>query len=191
MKRIFSIFLILTVFACTAFADEPGDVYEDDFVYQTNGAGDQFLKIELGAIFPLNFDGTLWPGVAATIGYYRFLNSWLALGGELAVSSQFSIGGKALFMVPITLGVMFQPSVKKFEFPIYVLAGIADQTWANFTYFPAFTMKTSAGAFYRITESWSVGLSTQFMWIAEWTEDSKKDYNGLFQNASLAARYHF
>ncbi|EID85968.1 hypothetical protein MSI_03990 [Treponema sp. JC4] len=191
MKRIISLLLVLSIFAGAVFAqeDDGPDIYEDDFEYLQNGPGDQFLKIELGAIFPLNFGDKLWPGVQATIGYYRFLNQWLALGGEISVSSEFSIGNKALFMVPITFGVMFQPTVKKFEFPIFLTMGIADHTWANATYFPAFTIKAEAGAFYRFTEAWSFGLTTFVMWSVE---KARGDYtHGWFETASLAARYHF
>lgn len=198
MKRILSLLLVLSIFAGTIFAQDANepDIYEDDYEYLQNGPGDQFLKIELGAIFPLNFEGKLWPGVQATIGYYRFLNTWLALGGEISVSSQFSIGNKALFMVPITFGAMAQPTIGKFEFPFFLTMGIADHTWANMTYFPAFTLKTEAGAFYRFSESWSFGLTSFFMWTVEtpgWksSENNGKDFHGLFQTASLAVRYHF
>ena len=92
-------------------------------------------------------------------------------------------------MVPITFGVMFQPTVKKFEFPIFLTMGIADHTWANATYFPAFTIKAEAGAFYRFTEAWSFGLTTFVMWSVE---KARGDYtHGWFETASLAARYHF
>lgn len=198
MKRILSLLLVLSIFAGTIFAQDANepDIYEDDYEYLQNGPGDQFLKIELGAIFPLNFEGKLWPGVQATIGYYRFLNTWLALGGEISVSSQFSIGNKALFMVPITFGAMAQPTIGKFEFPFFLTMGIADHTWANMTYFPAFTLKAEAGAFYRFSESWSFGLTSFFMWTVEtpgWksSENNGKDFHGLFQTASLAVRYHF
>ena len=191
MKRIFSLLLIFTILAGSLFAqeDDGPDIYEDDFEYLQNGPGDQFLKIELGALFPLNFDGKLYPGVAATIGYYRFLTSLIALGGEISVSSQFSIGNKALFMVPVTFGVLFQPYVQKFEFPIFLTAGIADHTWANATYFPAFTLKAEAGVFYRFTEAWSFGLTSFFMWSIE--KANGRYTNGLFESASVSARYHF
>jgi len=191
MKRIFSIFLILSLFTVSVFADDEGDEYDDGYVYEMNGAGDQFLKIGLSAIFPVNFEGKLYPGVAAELGYYRFLSSWLAVGGELGVSSQFSVGGKALFMVPIVFGTMFQPTAGKFEFPIYTLVGVGNETWANATYFPSLVVKASAGAYYRITESWSAGINGSFMWIPQWTEDKKKDVNGIFSTVALGARYHF
>ena len=191
MKRIFSLLLIFTILAGSVFAqeDDGPDIYEDDFEYLQNGPGDQFLKIELGALFPLNFDGKLYPGVGATIGYYRFLTQWIALGGEISVSSQFSIGNKALFMVPITFGVMLQPTIRKFEFPIFVTAGISDETWANATYFPSFSMKAEAGAFYRFTEAWSFGISTFLLWNIE--KSKGRFTNGIFESASLGARYHF
>ena len=91
---------------------------------------------------------------------------------------------------------MAQPTIGKFEFPFFLTMGIADHTWANMTYFPAFTLKAEAGAFYRFSESWSFGLTSFFMWTVEtpgWksSENNGKDFHGLFQTASLAVRYHF
>ena len=191
MKRIISLLLLLSIFAGSVFAqeDDGPDIYEDDYEYLQNGPGDQFLKIELGALFPLNFGNKLWPGVQATIGYYRFVTPLIALGGEISVSSQFSIGNKALFMVPITFGAMFQPTYNKFEFPIFLTMGIVDHTWANATYFPTFTLKGEAGAYYRITEAWSFGLSTYLMWSIE--KSKGEITHGLFETASITARYHF
>lgn len=195
MKRVFSIILTLFLFTGIVFAEDQGDEYDDGYVYENNGAGDQFLKIGFGAIVPLNFvvDGQnkLYTGGTMEMGYYRFLNEWLALGGEFAATYDVSIGEKILIMIPVTFGALFQPSYNKFEFPIYVTAGFGYESWQNSDYFPSLVTKVSAGAYYRINEMCSVGLSTSFMWVPQWYSDSKYNSNGLFENIYIGARYHF
>ena len=196
MKRFLSFLLLFLAFSSFSFAQEYEDDiepdYEDDvYIYDTNGAGDRFLKINLGGLFPLNFKHQLKVGGEATIGFYYFLTKQIAVGGELAISYNLSIGNKILIMIPITGGIMFQPSIDKFEFPIFAQIGIGTQTWQNMEKFPTLTTKLSAGAYYRITDSVSFGLSTDFFWVPEWYKDSSKIFNGLFESASIGLRYHF
>ena len=63
----------------------------------------------------------------------------------------------------------------------------------NKKYFPGFAGKIEAGAFYRITEGWSAGITGQWLYLGEWYTDTKNadsDY-GMFMQASVSARYHF
>lgn len=197
MKRFLSLLFIFISFACFAFSQETEDsenqLPEDDvYVYDSNGAGDRFLKINLGALFPLNFQHQLKIGGVASIGYYKFISKTLALGGELSISYNQSIGEKILVMFPLTFGIMFQPSVNKFEFPLFAEIGVANQTWQNMEIFPTLATKLSAGAYYRITDSISVGISTDFFWIPQWfIKDPSKNFNGLFESAVIGLRYHF
>ncbi|MBR4179167.1 MAG: hypothetical protein IKR45_00560 [Treponema sp.] len=198
MKRLFSILIILLTFTTLIFAqesDEPAtdeDGFPDVYVYDSNGAGDQFLKLALGAIIPLNFQHQLKTGGEATIGYYRFLTKNFALGGEFSATYNQSIGEKILVMIPITFGIMYQPYIGKFEFPLFAQVGLATQTWQNMEIFPTLATKLSAGAFYRISDSISLGLSTDFVWIPQWfPKDPSKNFNGLFETANISLRYHF
>ena len=193
MKRFFSLIIIILTFSTVLCAQDWNDELDEDevFVYSTNGAGDQFLKINLGAVFPLNFKGQLKTGGMASIGYFRFLSETFAVGGELTATYSISIGQKVLVMLPFTFGVMFQPYIGKFEFPMFAQVGIANQTWQNMEIFPTLTTKLSAGAYYRLTDSVSLGLSTDFFWIPQWFKDSSKNFNGLFQTAEIGLRYHF
>jgi len=64
------------------------------------------------------------------------------------------------------------------------------------TYFPAFSAKFTAGAYYRFTETWSAGLTSTIYWIPQWflfNNDlrGKQSDNGLFANIGLSVRYHF
>ena len=197
MKRFFFLLLFISTLAVPLMAQDYSDEYEDEdtydevYVYDSNGAGDQFLKINLGALFPLNFNHQLKTGGEATIGYYRFLSKNLAVGGEFSATYNVSIGEKVLVILPVTFGVMFQPYIGKFEFPMFAEIGVANQTWQSLEIFPTLVTKLSAGAYYRITDSVSLGFSTDFLWIPQWFKDSSKNYNGLFETAAIGLRYHF
>ena len=186
MKRFLSIFTVLLLLSGTAItAQEQGDEYDDGYVYQSNGAGDNFLKLTLGALFPLNFENKLYTGGIAEAGYYRFLSQWFAVGGEFSATYNLSIGNKTLVMLPITAGVLFQPAFNNFEFPIYLNVGIGYETWQNLDYFPSFVLKGSGGVYYRLNDMLSVGGSSTFFMIPQ------KDKSGLFLTAAVGIRYHF
>ena len=198
MKRFISIVSAILLLSTAVFAESQteGDEYDDGYVYEQNGAGDQFLKVDLAANFPLNFGSQLKIGGLVSVGYYRFLNQYFALGGDAMIGYNLSIGKKPLFSVPVTFGAMYQPYVGKFEFPLMLNIGFASVTCQSMTYFPAFAAKFTGGAFYRFTETWSFGISTTTYWIPEWflldkdTRGHKSDH-AVFTSAGLSVRYHF
>lgn len=192
MKKLLSILAILCLFSSVMFADEEGDEYDDGYTYEQNGAGDQFIKIDVMANFPINFDSQVKIGLAASLGYYRFLTKQIAVGGDVIVGYNVTVGKKALFTAPITFGVMYQPYIGKFEFPIFANIGIANSSCQGMTNFPSFSAKLTAGAYYRMFESWSFGLVSSLYWIPQFVkEDTSKNDNGIFVTAGITARYHF
>ena len=199
MKRFISILTVILLFSAAVFADEYFDddeEYDDGYVYEQNGLGDQFLKIDLAASFPLNFDNQLKVGGLVSAGYYRFLNQYFAVGGDVIVGWNLSIGKKSLFSVPLTVGVMYQPYVGKFEFPLMLNIGIATLSCQSMTYFPAFSAKFTGGAYYRYSDAWSFGLTSttycipQLFLLDKDTRGHKPD-NAIFTSAGLSVRYHF
>ena len=199
MKRFISILSAVLLLSAAVFADDYYDddeEYDDGYVYEQNGAGDQFLKIDLAANFPLNFGSQLKVGGLVSLGYYRFLNQYFAIGGDVLVTYNRSIGKKSLFEVPVTVGVMFQPYTGKFEFPLMLDIGLATITCQSMTYFPAFAAKFTGGAYYRFSETWSFGITSTTYWIPQWflldkdTRGHKSD-NAFFTSAGLSVRYHF
>ena len=193
MKRFISILSAALLLSTAVFAqDSEGDVYDDGYVYEQNGAGDRFLKVDLGVNFADNFNGQLYPGIGANVGYFYFLSKHVAIGGEVSVGYNFSIGQKPLTTVPFTLGAMYQPYFGKFEFPISLSIGFATTSLLDKNYFPSFAAKCTAGAYYRISETWSFGLSTNTYVIPHWFADEpKKNDLGIFTSANLSVRYHF
>ena len=127
MKRFISILFSLILCTSALFSQDYNDEdeYDDGYVYEQNGAGDQFLKIDMGASFPLNFGNKLYVGAAASIGYYYFLSNNFAVGGDLILGYNLSIGKKPLVTVPVTFGLLYQPYIGKFEFPFMLNVGFA------------------------------------------------------------------
>lgn len=192
MKKLLALFCILVCAAGMVFADDydSDDEYDDIYIYESNGSGDQMVKIGVMPWFALNFGDKIYPGASAELGYYRFLNKWLAVGGELTITFNMTIGNNALTTVPVTLGVMGQPSFGKFEFPVTLSAGIAYETAQNSSYFPGFVFKAEGGVCYRFSEMWSFGAMCTFMWQPQWFTDSKYNDNAFYMAPSLCARYH-
>jgi hypothetical protein len=64
------------------------------------------------------------------------------------------------------------------------------QNLLNMGYYGLYA-KFGASAFFRATSQWSFGVTTQFGWFPQWTNDSKKNVDGFFLDTMLTARYHF
>jgi len=201
MKRLLSLLFTSLLLVTAVFADEPGDEYDDGYIYEQNGAGDQFLKFDFSGCLPITsanlespliHKGQVTPGFSFDLGYYRFLTAYLAVGGEVTFTSNWSIGEKLLTTIPVIGGVLFQPMLGSFEFPIYAGVGISYHSWANNKYFPGFAAKTTAGVYYRITESWSAGASGSIIWEPEWYSNAKyTNTSALFSTISIGGRFHF
>lgn len=200
MKRIF---LILFLF-CVSFSslwsqniqsldesNSDSDNQEQVVKYQTNGKGDQFLRLGIMFSIPLNFDEQLYLGGAAQLGYYRLINNWLGFGAELMAGYNPTIGSNIFTYVPITAGIMFQPYIWRFEFPITLNVGAALENYLQYNYFPGLILKGEAGCFYRMNENWSFGLECQLMYLPQWYSDSSKNDYYLGITATVGARYHF
>lgn len=191
MKHFISAILLAFLCAVPVFSQEQGDEYDDGFVYERNGSGDQFVKIDIGLQIPLNFGDQLHNGGNLTLGYYKFLNGWFAVGGEISATYNVSIGNKVLVMLPLTFGCMFQPTYEDFEFPIFVTMGFGYETWQNMNYYPSFITKISAGGYYRINELCSAGITLEYFCMPETYEDSSKNFFANFMAIKIGARYHF
>lgn len=205
MKRIIAVLSILLAFYMPVFAQSEGnepdngndqteeDVVRKDADYKINGKGDQFIKIGIMPNFPMNFGDKLYVGGAAQLGYYYFFNSWFGIGGELMAGYNPTLGSNVLTFVPVTGGIMIQPTFKRFEFPIFASAGFGFETCSNKKYFPSFAAKGETGVFFRIVESWSVGVTGELLYLPQWYTDTKNassDY-GVFTQITVSGRYHF
>ncbi|MBR5966089.1 MAG: hypothetical protein IK015_08265 [Treponema sp.] len=174
--------------------EDAPDVYDDqyDYVYLPNAEGDQFINVRLMPNFPLNYGDKIKIGGQVTVGYGRFLNTWLAVGVELAFGYNPTIGSNILTYIPMSVGVTFLPAYKKFEFPITVNVGMVATNYLANTFFPGLYVRGGAGCYYRINESWSAGIEGFFTYMPQWyfKQPEKNDYLNL-ASVSAGVKYHF
>lgn len=164
-----------------------------------NEKGDQYIRISLMAVFPLNFGGSfplyehgqISIGGAGELGYHRFLTSWFAIGADVSFGYNPTLEKNTFTYVPLVITATFQPTIWRFEFPITIGIGMAYETYLKYNYFPGFVFKPQFGVFYRATPGWSFGLETEFILMPQTFSDSKYNVTGCFQTLGLGARYHF
>lgn len=164
-------------------------VEDEEFIYKMNQKGDQFIKIGLMVNIPLNPPTSqLKLGGAGTLGYMRFLNNNLAIGGDASFSYMTTVGKNVFTCIPLMAKVMYQFTAQKFEFPISFGIGGAFQNYIGESYF-GLIIKPEVGAFFRYSPDWSFGINVGWNLMPQWTKDSS--YFGVIMDAGLTARYHF
>ena len=214
MKRFFALFCAFFLISAFAFADdyeintnddidqENPDEYTGEIPAESsnlNEPGDQFIKISLMVTFPLNFGGNfplyrtgqLATGGAGSLGYHRFITSWLAVGADVYFGYHPTLGENIFTYVPMVIDTTFQPVFKRFEFPVTLGVGFAMENYLSRTYFPGLVLRGSAGGYFRATPSWSFGIEGDFLLLPQWFKDSKYNDHGRFGSFVVSARYHF
>ncbi|MCR5606036.1 MAG: hypothetical protein K6F69_04370 [Treponema sp.] len=189
--------------------DDDSELEEDDneeensseeYQYEApkmNQKGDQYIRISLMGSLPINFggmfndDSQLQTGGMGTLGYHRFLNSYLAWGIDLGFGYQPTIGSNIFNYIPLMGTFTFQPTIGKMEFPFTVGVGGAVENYLSETYFPGLVVKCDAGMFWRLNPSWSLGAEGSWMCMPQWYSDPKYNYVGYFAEIAISARYHF
>jgi len=197
--------IILLIFSPILLAaqqgDEPSiDADWDDFFTDLYARGDQTFLISMGVTFPTLFyffnnnelGDPQFTGIGGTgsLNYNYYLNSKLFLGGEVSGMFISSLTGNSLFIVPLGMRVGTQFIVNRFEFPVSLSFGMVWQTYLNFGYY-GFYLKAGGGAYFRVSSDWSFGLTTDWAWFPQWTDDPAKNVDGNFIYLRLSARYHF
>ena len=72
--------------------------------------------------------------------------------------------------------------------------GFAWESFGGKNYFPGLVVKPEAGAMFRLTESWSLGLEASYLLMPQfssWYNDNAENFAGQFLTFSVTARYHF
>ena len=116
---------------------------------------------------------------------------FIAVGADVMFAYNTTIGSNLFTVIPLTVGITFQPYVWRFEFPITLNVGAALENYLQYNYFPGLILKGEAGCFYRMNENWSFGLECQLMYLPQWYSDSSKNDYYLGITATVGARYHF
>jgi hypothetical protein len=204
MQKAQAFFLILFIgLSAALFAQEDSEpsVEPDweDYVADIYTRGDQTFSISLGVGFPIAFinDGNeikhnIVPAVGGTgnINYLYYLGPNLFVGGDLSLLFLPTIGKNTVYITSLGAKIGTQLLLGKFEFPFSVTLGPTFQTYLDFGYI-GFFMKGGVNAFFRPIHDWSFGFASNFCWYPQWTNEPKKNVDGLFVDLSIIARYHF
>jgi hypothetical protein len=129
-------------------------------------------------------------GGEGMLGYLRFLNSFVAIGGSVGFDYHATIGGNIFYYIPVSLKALCQVTYQKFEFPVSLSVGGAWQSYTDRTYFGLF-IKPELAAYYRAFPNWSFGLLGGCMFIPQIYDNSKDNRTGVIANVGISARYHF
>ena len=164
---------------------------EEDFIYKMNQKGDHLIKISLMVNLPFKPTmSQLHVGGAGSLGYMRFINSNIALGGDVSFSYATTVGNNIFTFVPIIFKAMYQFTLQKFEFPILLGIGGSFENYNDFTYF-GLIIKPEVGVYYRYSPAWSFGATTGLNIMPQWSQQSETNYTGFIMDFALTARYHF
>jgi hypothetical protein len=214
--RVFLLLLGLCWFSgqsAVLFAQEEGEDDNDDIPLETDwdkyvsdlySWGDQTFTISLGVGFPTVFlnngnkiDHHFSPpvGGVGTLAYNYFFSSYFFVGGEIGVKFYYTLAKNVIFFIPIGLRAGAQFVAGRFEFPLFMVVGLAPQRYLNDSYAGLF-LKGGASVFFRFNPEWSFGLNIDWSWYPQWPkEDGKrvpsKDVDANILGITLSARYHF
>lgn len=186
-------------------SDDDGEYEEGDitFDYGMHLPGDQYIRLSLGTSFPLNFpepssvisgDSQLKIGGQGSIGYHSFITSKFAFGVDLGFGFNVTIGSHSFNTVPILLTGTYEPAIAKVSFPLSLGIGAAWESYNGKNYFPGLVIKPEAGIHYRISENWTLGLETAYMFLPQFNSihhSGEENKYGHFWLADFCARYMF
>ncbi len=182
----------------TAQETGPSTQPESNFDYEPIRAGDQYIRMGLGAgipLFNMTPDGieretNLNLGGTGSIGYSRYLNSKIAVGGEITFAFNTTIGGNMFFYLPLTFKSTYEFVYRRFHFPVSLGAGFAFQTHnANYYFGPM--LKPELGAYWKYSPDWSFGMTAAWSLVPQWYTDSEYNRTGNFLDINAGFRYHF
>jgi len=189
-------------------SDEPDDrdpsIETDWDIYMPDlyNPGDKTFTISIGAAFPAlfiyndpdkglnehNFDPPV--GGTGSLAYTYFLTPHIFIGGDIGGMFFPTLGRNTVFIIPLGFRGGYQFIAGRFEFPVNLTVGMTWHRFLNLGYY-GFYMKGGASAYFRFNSEWSFGLSSNWFWFPEWTDEPKKDAHGNVVDLTLSVRYHF
>ena len=167
--------------------------------------GDQTLSLAAGVDVPLFISvpaeststsaHTLYSGGLFSFSYQYFLTGNIAIGGTIDGAFNGTIGGRTLFMAPLSFRGAYWWNLSAFEICAAVEGGAylmsLDSGGSSEVSVDPFA-KVGGGAFWRVSRGWSVGLQSYFWFLPEFKPGGDQNltaYTGILE-VSIAAFYH-
>jgi hypothetical protein len=158
------VFVILSLIVSVPLASQEGDDAQRAVAFPSHALGDQSLGIGAGLFIPLFFQdftggyhGTnLSLGATGDFQWNAYLSANWKMGLELAVGFCFSPNLHTLLMLPITFKVTYLITTQRFEFPLFIGAGINVVRYREWSHLDII-VKPGFGVFWRYDHNWSFG----------------------------------
>jgi hypothetical protein len=130
-------------------------------------------------------------GGSFAFSYQYFVYRGFAIGGDIAVSYNATIGGSSVFILPLGMTAGYWWTKLPFEFAIMSGGGVYMMRENQEGIFDPFA-KAGVGVYWRISSGWSIGIQPSFWFIPEihYGKYSSLTQYGGFIDASLSAVYH-
>lgn len=184
----FSVVMLLVSVLCTSLFAAP---------YYDNGS--QRFTITAGPTLPLTLTGFgedktyVGSGVGSeghtgldpvggfgSIAYQVFVNSYIALGGEIGYGFNFVVNDALLTNVPMQFKMTFLPVQGTFEIPLSLGLGISYMSYSYGGAYLPFFLSFETGFDWYFTEHWGVGLKSGIWVIPElYFQKNRADQNSL------------
>jgi hypothetical protein len=167
--------------------------------------GDQTFTISAGVFFPPVFfdyegkriDHPNFTPVGGTgfLAYTYFLGPYFFLGGEAGVKISSTLAANMIYIGDIGVRTGFQFVLRRFEFPLTLVVGVAPQRYLNLGYAGLF-VKGGVSVYYRFNPDWSFGVNSDWTWYPQWPKEDgipapTRNVDANMIGVTLSARYHF
>ncbi len=163
--------------------------------------GDQFLSVSLGFLIPLffhdfgggNAETNLSLGGLTAFQWNAYLSSFFRLGLEISPSFNIGPNKKPLLMLPITIKSTFVFNAGRFEFPIFLGAGINLIRYRDMKQVDII-LKPGAGVYFRFNANWALGVNLTYWMSFQPTtkyQPSSQSRMGNFLEITPTLTYHF
>ncbi|OQA64285.1 MAG: hypothetical protein BWY39_00336 [Spirochaetes bacterium ADurb.Bin269] len=200
MKRkiIASVLAVAALFPAIAQTTEVPEQPATSYEYEPIRKGDQLIAISLGIgipLFNLGPDGietktNIFTGGLGTIGFSQFINTRIALGGEITFAFNSTLGENLYFYIPMMFTASWETVFDRIRVPVSLGAGFAFQTYNSVTYFGP-VVRPRIGAYYQYNPEWSFGVGAEWNAIFQWYEQRENNRTGNIMNVTAGMRYHF
>lgn len=204
MKKLISLFLIVLLSTTFIFAQDvpqenepeqnekaPVEIQPEtsDFEYKLNQKGDWFVKVSINGGFPIQPE-TMEFGLDLNLGFYYFLASNFAVGGDISFDYAPTLGEQIFYCIPFSGKLVYQFCLGKFEIPLFLGVGGAIERHNSNFYF-GLIVKPELGFFYRYNADWSFGATGGVSILPQWYKNEEYNYCGYIIDAGFSVRYHF
>jgi len=171
----------------------------DYYYYDAVSRGDQTFIISLGTIFPMGFyseeaaiDNKFDPSIGGTgsLAYNFYIFPQIFVGAEVGGLFIHTLGDNTLFNIFLGARGGYQFNLWRFEFPLTAVIGMVWHRYLDQGYYGLY-LKGGGAAFFRASPNWSFGISADWYWLPQWTDDRSQTVYGNMVDITLSARYHF